>query len=216
MKQTVYTTLLILAFVMGVAAQKGVTKQSTGTVKANLVNSLKARILNSRVPASKNASGGGDENQLTFDLAGIQSAMAEYDSMNDLYRDNSFVLNGGMKPFVTHMNVKFDYNVDPMDTNHSIISGGKWSLVVYDEDYFVGVIYGDVAAGEITTPLTEIPVFTARNSGSTGARQINAQFRITGGTDEFSDLFPDGIDRPFSSFSATGDGNAPTTATISF
>lgn len=215
MKQTVYTILLTMAFVMGVAAQKGVTRQPIETVKPKLQNLLKSRILKSANPNARNASGAG-EDQIIFDFAGVQNSMATYDSMNDLYRENSFVLNGGFDSLSTHLNVYFDYSIDPMDPNHSIISGGKWSMIVYYSGMYIGVIYGEIASGDITVPVAQIPTFKPSGETTSSTRQIDAQFRITGGMDEYADLSPDGVDRPFSSTTSAEGVNAPAVATLAF
>lgn len=198
MKQIIYIIFLSLALVMGVSAQKSSFKPGKAIkIKPNSISLLRSRFQRSRQAATND--------QLVFNFSGVQSGSASWDAMNNLYRENSFVLNGTLDEFGPHLTVSMDYTVDPMDPNVFHIANGKWAFVLYDSGVYTGTLYGDISSGDITLP-----------SGPGSTREITAQFNCLGGTDEFSDIQPGDLTLPFSASTTDDPSAVPTTAALTF
>jgi len=205
MKQTVYILILSLALVTCVTAQKGFTK-TTKNANTKRTSSVISKLQKYSASLS--------EDQVVFSFSGVQSAEAVYDVMNDRYRENTYVLNGGLDQFTTHLTISLDYSIDPMDPSRCVIAGGKWSMVVYDTNVYMGVIYGEISTGEIIYSVSEVPTIAKASAAS---REMTAEFRIMGGTDEFADLTPEAMTQPFTASASDGPGGSVlTTATLGF
>lgn len=188
MKKIVCLIILNIALVIGVGAQKSVARKQVSAAKSQL----------QMLQASE---------QTVFTFSGVQMAPGVLDEMNQMFRGNTFVLNGGMDQFSTHLNISMEYTVDPTNPNKHLICSGKWTLVVYDSGIYTGVIFGDIANGEINW-------MQDPETMEVSVRQTAAQLRIVGGTDEYSDLTPDPTEYPFTETTQLLKGS--TIATLAF
>ncbi len=169
MKKTIYLLVLSLLLASGAIAQMKSSQQSVqNMVEANEDGPIQLPTI-----------------RLIFN--GIETDAAELDVMNsNLYRGNSFVMvsNDSRNGIATNMTV--NYNFYPVEDQPGVytITGGRWSLTVYQNGSYIGALFGDVSEGTITDAVDE-------GSGDCLNRQIMASFRINGGMQHFENVEPE-------------------------
>lgn len=162
MKFLAYSIIAMFLFVAGVAAQ---SSDST-----NVQNDL------SILPPAT-----------TIELLGIQNTPGLYDGVNNKCWGNGFVMTGGNKEISTYLTVSMDY-VDGLpnpDFGNNIVNG-TFSLVVYRNNEYVGVLFGEIPTGTINWKRNP---YGDRESLII-SRTTEAKFRILGGFDGYKKVGP--------------------------
>jgi hypothetical protein len=179
MKKTIYLLVLSLLLASGAIAQMKSNKQSV----QNQVE------FGEDIPI---------EPPMRLSLSGIETVAAELDVMNsNLYRGNSFVMvsNDEGRGIATNMTVNFNFY--PVEDQPGVynVTGGNWTLTIYEHGNYVGALFGDVVEGGVLTDVVD------EGSGDCLSRSIVARFRINGGMERYEDVQPeDKASGDFSSF----------------
>jgi hypothetical protein len=175
MKKTIYLLVLTLLLAGGAIAQKS-NKQSVQN-RAEFGEDIPMEL------------------PMILSLGGIETAAAKLDDMNsNLYRGNSFVMvSAEDRGIATNITVNFDFN--PVEDQPGVytITGGTWTLTVYEHGNYVGALFGDVAEGTLTDVVDE-------GSGDCLSRAIAAKFRINGGMERYENVEPE--EKPSGEFSS--------------
>lgn len=123
-------------------------------------------------------------------LSGVQSAVGTVDTVNDMRVGNTFALNGADENISYHLTMSMDYSAANPDMviGNRIVSG-TWTVTVYKNDVYFGVMFGNISGGGIiwatnqnSNQYAEVPI--------NGDRYTEAQFTITGGLDGYAGQSP--------------------------
>ncbi|HEV7644619.1 MAG TPA: hypothetical protein VGO50_11795 [Pyrinomonadaceae bacterium] len=180
MKKTIYLLVLCLLLAGGAIAQMKSNKQSS-------VQNMVEKGEDSPI---------GLPMRLSFN--GIETGAAELDVMNSsLYRGNSFAMVSGEDRGIA-TNITINYDFSPVEDQPGVftITGGTWTLSVYEHGNYVGTLFGEVADGTFTDVIDE-------GSGDCVSRSIVARFRINGGMERYENVEPE--DKPSGDFSSYTD-----------
>jgi hypothetical protein len=154
MKKIVYLLVLTLLLAGGVFAQK-----TSRTVIAETVPV--------EVPVYP-------ADPLDRKFKGNESAAPTFDVLNNMYWGNAFALVTDDKSNSTVLSVSFDYTPNMEQPGDNQVTGGSWTLTVYQNGDYVGTIYGNVSDGVIVETTDE-------TTGSVSMKSVKAHFIVTGG-----------------------------------
>ena len=121
-------------------------------------------------------------------FSGTESAEATLDKLNKIYRGNSFAIICEQDAYAASMAVSIDYSPVSDQPGSYAIKGGSWTLTIYEDGEYVGVLYGDIPEGSIIE-------VTDSDTGDVLQRSISANFRVVGGMDRFANTVPEEIAR---------------------
>jgi Cohesin domain len=127
---------------------------------------------------------------------GRESVSGRLDVMNNIYRDNTFVLVSNDDTNSISMTVSL--NLAPIAGQPGVynVVSGHWTLMAYEDGVYVGSIYGDVFEGKVTDTLNN-------TTGQAVQRKTKADFRIVGGLGRYENAgLPIGTIVEFSSLTS--------------
>lgn len=178
MKKAIYLMVLTLLLAGGAIAQMKSNKQSVQPMTEV-----------GDVPA---------EPPVKFEYNGTESGAAVIDVMNaNLLRGNSFVMiSNDRLGTATSMTVSLDFYPVEDQPGVYIVTGGSWSMTVYEQGKYVGALFGDIPEGVVTDVIDE-------GSGDCLNRSVKAMFRVTGGMERYENVQPE--DKPSGDFSSFTD-----------
>lgn len=141
------------------------------------------------------------------DFIGRETLPGTWDALNQVYRNNSFVLASEGQVDNSSMTASFDMVSAEEDGKFKIVDG-QWTIVVYENGLYVGSIYGEFFDGRVTQ--------VKNAQAALVSRIITSRFRIKGGIGRFENAGSD--DAPSGGFNSTTDytNGKRTTATLSY
>lgn len=146
-------------------------------------------------------------NPTPVSFAGRETLAGTFDSLNQVYRNNTFVLASDDVTNASSMTASFDM-ISAEEAGQYKIVDGQWTVMVYENGLYVGSVYGDFFDGRVTQ-LEGTP-------GNVTTRMITSRFRIRGGIGRFENIAVD--DTPSGEFNSVTDytNGKRTTATLSY
>ena len=142
--------------------------------------------------AQKSTAGDFAPFQMSLSAQGIETSKGTFDPEDNIFWSNTFSLNGQDDSQISHLTISMDYvNEKPGQINQ--IKSGNWTLAVYKQGEYKGMIYGDIITGYIN--------MNQNAEGRTLSRFTNIKIRVLGGTDSFEQAGLEGIDGVFTASS---------------
>lgn len=114
-----------------------------------------------------------------INVGGVEITKGTYDNAENKFWSNTFALHGDNQEFSYHSTISMDY-IYTKSATFSEISGGHWSLGVFKEGIYIGMVYGDIAGGFITWDVDK--------SGVPVSRFTTVKVRVLGGTGDFANI----------------------------
>ncbi len=151
MKQLIYTIALMLVLVGSAAAQRG--NNSTDPVLWQ------------------------GTSQTFAGLSGIEVSPGTVDIVDDTRWGHTFTMGSDEGNLTVSLNYS---SYQPNRDGGNIIVGGTWTMAVYKNGVYKGMLFGDVVGGLMEWKISKSSVIT------TGA--VKAQLRTKGGTDDFKQI----------------------------
>lgn len=147
-------------------------------------------------------------NPTPVNFSGKETISGTLDALNQVFRNNSFVLASGSQINASSMNASFDM-IPSDEAGKFKIVDGQWTVMVYENGLYVGSIYGSFFDGRVTDQIDG-------TTGTTTQRTIKSLFRIRGGIGRFENAGSE--DAPSGEFTSTTDytDGKKTTATLSY
>lgn len=154
MKKLFYLTILTVLFVSGISAKSLTSVQTRNKM-----------IISHEVLE-------------TLTLAGVQSEEGLADSGNDTRLGNTFVLTGGNENVSVSLTISMNYTAAEPDIERgNKVIGGTWTMTVYKNGVYFGVMYGSVSGGAINWQMADDVLIS---------RQTDVQLDINGGLDGYA------------------------------
>lgn len=105
---------------------------------------------------------------------GIETDRGSCERSNEVCYGNTFVLNSNGEWETRHLTVSLNYlNIGNRNGSGFRVTGGTWSLVIFDQNGYVGTLYGKVLEGSIA--------LLSNVDGEIISKQMRVDLSSTGG-----------------------------------
>ena len=113
---------------------------------------------------------------------GVESSAGYKDAVSGFHYGNTFVLASVVEAESRHLSV----SVNSQEVFKGVgVTGGAWSVVVFNDGAHIGTVYGEIVSGEIQDIISE--------KGELIGKQTLMELRATGGTGIFNNEWGQGI-----------------------